>query len=155
MTALTAPAPGTAARELILTRATRLLSGPHGLAAWLRHHLTTGPAAAISQILDIGIPTDIIPPHLRRAVVLRDRHCSFPGCYRPPAACHIHHIIPRSKGGPTSLTNLLLLCRYHHLIAIHRNGWQIRLNPDSTKTATSPYHDRTLHTHSPPGTTAA
>jgi uncharacterized protein DUF222/HNH endonuclease len=149
MAARPAPQPGTAARELILTRATRLLSGPHGLAAWLRHQLTDGPAAAISQVLDIGIPTEIIPPHLRRAVVLRDRHCSFPGCFRPPAACQVHHITPRSEGGVTSLDNCALLCPFHHLIAIHRWGWQFRLNPDSTKTVTSP-DGRIFHTHSPP-----
>jgi hypothetical protein len=146
-----APQPGTAARELILTRATRLLSGPHGLAAWLRQSLTTGPAASISQVLDIGIPTETIPAHLRRAVVLRDRHCSFPGCHAPPAACHVHHLIPRSKGGVTSLGNCVLLCRFHHLIVIHRWGWQLRLNPDGTKTAISPYDGRELHSHSPPG----
>jgi Domain of unknown function (DUF222)/HNH endonuclease len=154
MAARPAPAPGTAARELILTRATRLLSGPRGLAAWLRTNLTDGPAAAISQVLDIGIPTEVIPPHLRRAVVLRDKHCSFPGCYRPPAVCHVHHIVPRSKGGVTSLENCALMCRFHHLIVIHRWGWQLRLNPDGTKTATSPDGTRTLHTHSPPGEAA-
>ena len=150
-----ATAAGTAASELILTRATRLLSGPHGLAAWLRKNVTSGPAAAVSQVLDVGIPTEVIPPHLRRAVVLRDKHCSFPGCFRPPAACQVHHIIPRSKGGPTSLINLLLMCPFHHLIAIHRWGWQIRLNPDGTKTATGPYDGRELHTHSPPSGWAA
>ena len=151
MAATLAPAPGTAGRELILTRATRLLSGPRGLAAWLRSTLTTGPAAAISQPLDIGAPTEVIPPHLRRAVTLRDRHCAFPGCQRPPAGCHVHHIVPRSEGGPTSIGNCVLLCPFHHLIAIHRWGWQLRLNPDATKTATSPDGTRTLHSHSPPG----
>jgi len=43
-----------------------------------------------------------------------------------------------------------LLCPFHHLIAIHRWGWQIRLNPDGTKTAIGPYDGRELHTHSPP-----
>jgi Domain of unknown function (DUF222)/HNH endonuclease len=145
-----APDPGIAARELILTRATRLLAGPYGLAAWLRTRLTTGPAATISQPLDIGIPTEVIPPHLRRAVILRDRHCAFPGCHRLPAGCHVHHIVPRSEGGVTSLGNCVLLCPFHHLIAIHRWGWHLRLNPDSTTTATSPDGARTLHSHSPP-----
>jgi Domain of unknown function (DUF222)/HNH endonuclease len=149
-----APAAGSAARELILTRATRLLSGPHGLAAWLRHQLTDGPAAAVSQVLDIGIPTEIIPAHLRRAVVVRDKHCSFPGCFRPAAACQVHHIVPLAEGGPTSLGNCALLCPFHHLIAIHRWGWQFRLNPDGTKTVTSP-NGRIFHTHSPPAGWAA
>jgi hypothetical protein len=140
----------TAARELVLTRTTRLLSGPAGLAAQLRSGLLPRPAAAISLPLDIGIATEIIPAHLRRAVALRDRHCAFAGCDRPPKACQVHHIIPRSQSGPTSLDNLMLLCPFHHLIAIHRWGWQIRLNPDGTTTATSPAGDRILHSHAPP-----
>src|SRR5262249_13282971 len=64
----------------------------------------------------IAPPTEPPPPHLRRAVMLRDRHCAFPGCDRPPAACHVHHIVPRREGGVTSLTNCVLLCPFHHLI---------------------------------------
>jgi hypothetical protein len=46
------------------------------------------------------------------------------------------------------------LCRFHHLIVIHRWEWTIRLNPDGTTTMTSPC-GRTLHSHSPPPATAA
>jgi Domain of unknown function (DUF222)/HNH endonuclease len=140
----------TAVRELVLARATRLLSGPAGLAAQLRSGLLPRPAAAISLPLDIGMATEIIPAHLRRAVALRDKHCAFAGCDRVPKACQVHHIVPRSEGGPTSLGNLMLLCPFHHLVAIHRWGWQIRLNPDGTTTATSPAGDRILHSHAPP-----
>jgi hypothetical protein len=42
-----------------------------------------------------------------------------------------------------------LLCRFHHLILIHRWDWTIRLNADGTTTMTSP-HGRTLHSHGPP-----
>jgi len=52
--------------------------------------------------------------------------------------------------GKTSLVNLALLCAFHHLIMIHREGWQIVLNPDATVTVTSPDGDRILHSHSPP-----
>jgi hypothetical protein len=137
----------TAARELLLTRATRLLSGPAGLAAHLRGTLLPQPAASISLPLDLGKPTDTIPASLRRAIITRDKHCAFPGCYQPPSACQVHHLVPRSRGGPTSLNGCCLLCTFHHLIAVHRWGWQLRLNPDGTTTAT--LGNRTLHSHPP------
>jgi hypothetical protein len=33
------------------------------------------------------------------------------------------------------LGNCVLLCRFHHLIVIHRWGWTLVLNPDGTTTA--------------------
>ncbi|HTX83938.1 MAG TPA: HNH endonuclease signature motif containing protein, partial [Streptosporangiaceae bacterium] len=77
------------------------------------------PVSAISLPLDVPSASDTIPLHLRRAVRKRDKHCRFPGCDMPAAGCEVHHIIPRKDGGPHSLTNLILLCRFHHLIAIH------------------------------------
>jgi Domain of unknown function (DUF222)/HNH endonuclease len=137
-----------AARELVLGQAVRLLSGPAGLASWLRNSQLPRPAASISLPLDVGTATDTIPPHLRRAVILRDKHCAFPGCIQPPVACQVHHIIPRSEGGPTSLENLLVLCPFHHLVAVHRWGWQIRLHADGTTAAVSPGGGKTLQSHS-------
>ena len=137
------------ARQLILTHAIALLSGPSGLASWLRTGTLPKPAASVSLPLDVGSVTELVPPHLRRAIITRDQHCAAPGCDQPPAACHIHHIIPRSQGGTTSLTNCLLLCAFHHLIMIHRWGWTITLHPDGTTTMTSP-HGRALHSHDPP-----
>ena len=139
-----------AARRLVLASAADVLSGPAGLAAYLRTGVLGGVAAAVSLPLDTGTATDSIPAHLRRLVCLRDRHCRWPGCYQPPARCHPHHIRPRRKGGKNSLINLALLCVFHHLIMIHREGWQIALNPDGTVTVTSPDGDRVLHSHSPP-----
>ena len=139
-----------AARHVTIARAVKLLSGPAGLAAWLRTRQDSGLAGSVSLPLDIGTATDTIPAHLRRAVARRDRHCRFPGCEQPPAACHVHHLIPRSKGGATSLVNCTLLCAFHHLVAIHRWGWTLTLNPDGTTVATSPDGQRTLHSHAPP-----
>src|SRR5580658_3888447 len=103
-------------RDLITANAAALLSGPRGLASWLRTRTLNGPAASVSLPLDTGTSTETIPPHLRRAVIQRDRHCAAPGCTVPPSACPVHHILPRSQGGPTKLTNLILLCSFHHLI---------------------------------------
>ena len=147
---LTSGLAGRAARQLTIAHAVKLLSGPDGLAGWLRTRQHTGLPGAVSLPLDIGAATDTIPAHLRRAVAARDRHCRFPGCQQPPAACHVHHLIPRSEGGPTSLANCALACTFHHLVAIHRWGWTLTLNPDGTTTATSPDGQRTLHSHAPP-----
>ena len=126
-----------------------LLSGPGGLASQLRGTLLGAPFSTPSQPLDLGRTTRTIPPHLRTAVIQRDQHCQFPGCTQPPSVCDVHHLIPWARGGPTSLANLRLLCRFHHLIVIHRWGWTITCHPDGTRTATAP-DGRTLHSHGPP-----
>ena len=141
-------------RDLILANAIALLSGPGGLASVLRTGTLPPPAASISLPLDVGTATDTIPPHLRRAVILRDKHCRGPGCQTPASGCQVHHLIPRSQGGPTKLTGLLLLCAFCHLILVHRWGWTITLNPEGTTSFRSP-HGRTLHSHSPPSASAA
>jgi uncharacterized protein DUF222/HNH endonuclease len=69
-----------------------------------------------SEPLDVGRKTRIIPPALRRAVVARDRHCQDPKCFRPARWCDVDHIISWLDGGETKLSNLQLLCRYHHTL---------------------------------------
>ncbi|HEY3954395.1 MAG TPA: HNH endonuclease signature motif containing protein [Streptosporangiaceae bacterium] len=142
-----------ALRQMLLTLAADVLSGPGGLASLLRTTTPGMPFPTVSLPLDTGAGSATIPGHLRRLVILRDRHCRFPGCWRPPDACQVHHLIHREDGGPTSLANCYLVCRFHHLIAIHRWGWRLAANPDGTTTATHPT-GRTLHSHSPPGQAA-
>jgi hypothetical protein len=74
-----------AARQIIAARAADLLSGPGGLASYLRTRFPDDLIASVSLPLDVGAATDTIPVHLRRAVAIRDRHCRFPGCDQPPA----------------------------------------------------------------------
>ena len=143
-----------AVRRVILRHAADLLSGPAGLAAFLRTGLPNNAAGSISLPLDVGRATKTIPDHLRRAVIARDRCCRFPGCRQRPAACQAHHVKPRSQGGTTSLNNLILLCAFHHLTAIHRWGWHLTLHPDGTTTAISPDKQRTLNSHGPPARAA-
>jgi hypothetical protein len=150
-----APGPlGPATRDrlrcALLGLAADTLSGPEGLAARLRAALDGKPLTTVSLPLDIGAATETIPAHLRRAVTTRHPHCAFPGCDQPSSVCDIHHLIPRARGGPTSLPNLVALCGFHHLTAIHRWGWHLTLHSDGTTTATSPDGTRTLHSHSPP-----
>ncbi|MCU1373333.1 MAG: endonuclease, partial [Actinomycetia bacterium] len=84
-----------------------------------------------SAILDYGRATRIVPVDLFNALVLRDQGCRHPGCDRPADWCDAHHVIPWWEGGPTSLENLALKCRRHHLLG-HRPGWHDKLLPDGT-----------------------
>jgi uncharacterized protein DUF222/HNH endonuclease len=148
-----APPGGAGSRLLpdtLLRHAADLLSGPGGLAAYLRTRLLGGQFPAVSLPLDTGAPTKVIPPNLRRAVIARDRRCGFPGCRQPPRACQIHHLIPRARGGTTTLPNLKLLCAFHHLIAVHRWGWTLTAHADGTTTATSPDGTKIYRSHGPP-----
>jgi Domain of unknown function (DUF222)/HNH endonuclease len=101
--------------------------------------------SARSAVLDYGTATRTIPAPLYNALVVRDRHCRFPGCDRPANWCEGHHIHPWHTGGPTQLTNLVLLCsRHHHLL--HTPRWHAKLLPDTTLEITDPTgHVRTSH----------
>jgi hypothetical protein len=137
-----------ALRQLLLQLAVGVLSGPGGLAAALR----AGPGQpfpTVSLPLDVGAASEVIPGYLRRLIILRDRHCRFPGCGRKPSVCQVHHLIHREDGGVTSLENCALVCRFHHLIAIHRWGWKLRASPDGSITAFGP-DGRILRDHAPP-----
>ena len=122
------------------------MSGPGGLASHLRGSLLGRPFTGLSQPLDIGRATRVIPPHLHRALTIRDGHCQFPGCDQPPPVCEAHHLTPWARGGPTSLDNLALLCRFHHLIAVHHWGWTLTRSRDGTTTAHHP-DGRSLPSH--------
>ncbi|HEX6516263.1 MAG TPA: DUF222 domain-containing protein, partial [Nocardioidaceae bacterium] len=102
--------------------------------------LIPGVLGAKGEILDVGRAKRLVTAAIFTALVLRDRHCAFPGCTRPPIACDAHHLVSWLDGGPTSLDNLVLLCRAHHTL-LHSSGWQVRLNP----------HDRRPEFKPPPG----
>ncbi|MEM7321949.1 MAG: DUF222 domain-containing protein [Actinomycetota bacterium] len=88
-------------------------------------------------VLAYSRSTPDIPPTLRRAVKLRDGRCTFTGCDRPAHWCDLHHIVPRNRGGPTTVENLTLLCRFHHT-TVHEGGWQLTRGPDGAIHVTMP-----------------
>jgi len=79
------------------------------------------------RVVEIGARTRTIPPALRRALAHRDRGCRFPGCGGRFAEGH--HLRHWAHGGPTTLSNLALLCRRHHR-AVHEEGYQVARGPD-------------------------
>ncbi len=142
-------------RYAIAGLAVDFVSGPGGLAAALRTGLLGQPYRSPSLPLDIGVSASI-PAHIRRAVLLRDRHCAWPGgCDRPAAASDVHHIRHKSDGGATSVRNCALFCEFHHETCIHRWGWEITLHPDGTTEARSPDGTQVLRSHPPPDARAA
>jgi hypothetical protein len=79
------------------------------------------------RIVEVGARTRTIPPAIRRALHHRDRGCRFPGCgVRFGQGHHIRHW---AQGGPTTLSNLAMLCRRHHR-AVHEEGFQMERQPD-------------------------
>ena len=81
-----------------------------------------------SQPLDVGRRTRVVPAAIRTALTVRDRGCVFPGCDRPPTWTDAHHIVHWADGGPTSLDNLVLLCRTHHR-TVHEGQWELGRDP--------------------------
>jgi 5-methylcytosine-specific restriction endonuclease McrA len=79
------------------------------------------------QVVEIGSRTRTIPPALRRALQHRDRGCRFPGCGVPFGQGH--HLRHWARGGPTTLSNLALLCRRHHR-AVHEEGYRVERQAD-------------------------
>jgi len=81
------------------------------------------------RVVEIGARTRTIPPALRRALHHRDRGCRFPGC--GVSNGQGHHLLHWAHGGPTTLSNLALLCRRHHR-AVHEEGYRVERGPDDT-----------------------
>ena len=73
---------------------------------------------------ELSHATRTIPPSTRRALEARDQHCVFEGCDRRLSWCDGHHLVWWIKGGPTTLSNLALLCRPHHRM-VHEEGWTL------------------------------
>ena len=79
------------------------------------------------RVVEVDARTRTIPPATRRALHHRDRGCRFPGCgVRFGQGHHIRHW---AQGGPTTLSNLTMLCRRHHR-AVHEEGYQVERQPD-------------------------
>jgi hypothetical protein len=84
------------------------------------------------EILDAGRSRRTFTAAQRRAVIVRDRHCVWPGCDAPPSWCDCHHCIHWGHGGASAVDNAALLCGRHH-DRVHAHGHAI------IKTKSGPY----------------
>jgi hypothetical protein len=133
----------------ILSQVIQVVSGPGGVASFLRRGLLGKGLGGPSLPLDVG-QTDTIPAHLRRLVALRDQTCQFPGgCNQPASGCEPHHVHHRHHGGRTSLKDLKNYCWWHHHVVLHQMGWQLTVHPDGTSQVRSP-DGKIIRSHSPP-----
>jgi len=118
-----------ALEQAVIGKAVDLLSGPGGLASFLRRRQLGARLGGPSLPLDVGY-AETVPAGIRNAVILRDRFCRWAGgCSQPAAACEVHHIKHKADRGKTSTKDCVLLCSYHHQVMIHRQGWTLILNP--------------------------
>ena len=146
----TPPRPGPPLEQAVIGKAVDLLSGPGGLASFLRRRQLGARLAGPSLPLDIGY-AETVPAGIRNAVLLRDRHCQWAGgCTQPAGACEVHHTKHKANGGKTSVKDCVLLCPFHHQVVIHRWGWTLVVNPDGTTTAWNKNKTKVLHSHGPP-----
>ena len=82
-----------------------------------------------NSLIDANARSEHFTPAQRRAIAARDRGCVFPGCRRPSRHCDIHHLVERSRGGPSKVSNGALLCRFHHRL-VHDHRWRLLIEDD-------------------------
>ncbi len=83
------------------------------------------------QVLDLGRSARTATPAQRRALAIRDRGCTRPGCPRGPKWTTPHHVIWwATQGGKTNINELALVCERCHQL-IHHGGWDIRIHHDT------------------------
>ena len=92
----------------------------------------------VGQVRGLEALRDTVTKAQRRALAARDVTCTARGCTRPPAMCDAHHLEHRQDGGATTLANLVLLCRRHHVLwhlgKLDLQDLHIPWHPDATST---------------------
>jgi hypothetical protein len=77
-----------------------------------------------STVIDVGRAKRTISGPARKALNIRDEHCTWPGCERPASWSAGHHLVHWIHGGSNEPANLALLCYRHHW-KVHEGNWQI------------------------------
>jgi hypothetical protein len=82
-----------------------------------------------SMVIDVGRAKRVVSAPQSKALKVRDRGCTWPGCDRPAPWTSAHHVVHWIHGGSTDLPNLVLLCYRHHWM-VHEGNWQIVRSDD-------------------------
>lgn len=103
----------------------------------------------MSEILDVGRKTRVVPVATAKVIRRRDRGCRFPGCNVGSRFTEIHHKVHWCRGGTTDVVNLFLLCWRHHRMMHGKDAWIVSGNPNDILAFTSPNGDN--YATGPPG----
>jgi hypothetical protein len=96
------------------------IAAPDDPATHLIEHEDGEPVLLDGQPINTDPTARLATPAQRMALAFRDRTCTQKGCNRPATwALHAHHLLPHSRGGPTTVENLRLLCSEHHTLTHH------------------------------------
>ncbi|MGM0928711.1 MAG: DUF222 domain-containing protein [Actinomycetota bacterium] len=109
------------------------------------------------EVLDLGRSQRFFSRAIRRALLLRDKGCAFPGCSMPAFWTEAHHIVPWWAGGRTDINNGVCLCILHHDL-IEQGNWEINVlegipwftPPDYIDPDRRPLRNSYWQTHVPP-----
>jgi hypothetical protein len=92
-----------------------------------------------SMVIDVGRAKRVISGPARKAINVRDRGCTWPGCDRPATWTSGHHLKHWIHGGTSDPANLALLCYRHHWM-VHEGSWQIVRGDDGRMLTIPPTH---------------
>lgn len=76
---------------------------------------------------------------VRHGVTLATTECYWPGCSVPTSSCHIDHLRPAARGGPSDQLNGLPACPRHNWLK--ERGYTVSRHQDGTITITTPTGD--------------
>ena len=77
---------------------------------------------AAADVVRVGRLRRDPPDWMMRALKHRDGECRFPGC-GARQFLQAHHMVFWEHGGKTALSNLVLICFFHHKL-VHEYGWR-------------------------------
>ncbi|WP_138757921.1 HNH endonuclease signature motif containing protein [Modestobacter altitudinis] len=139
------------AADLARLAATGCPDHPQDDADILRDGAGTGVVGCGCAVLGPPPDTDRYTPTAgqKTFVTTRDRTCRMPNCGQRVGWADHDHVVPHSRGGATSCTNLCCLCRSDHRLKTFAPRWRFRLDPDGTLHVTSP--SGVTRTSRPPG----
>ena len=81
---------------------------------------------AKGNLLNLGRKHRVVSPQLKRALLARDKCCTYPSCSHEQFL-EAHHVMHWADGGETSMANTTMICSHHHRL-LHEGGFTIHKN---------------------------